>query len=324
MNFQNLNEINKPEFYVDTALKRGDEKARLTRSSIKLKQRLAKSKAIELKRIEAISDFIKKTFLRILQSYPNIDDLHEFYQQLIRLNLDYPQLKKSLGAMNWVAKQIEILHDDYHKKIKKTEDSIKINQLRREYIGRAKSLVKRIKKELEYLEYSRKIMTDFPSVKTKLFTVAIVGFPNIGKTTLLSNITDSKPEINLYPFTTKKIMVGTTLINHSKVQFLDTPGTLNRFDKMNNFEKQSFLAIKYCTNAIIFIYDLTGTYPLEQQEKLREKLMDFDKPMIYYLSKTDLLKQEEIDNFKKSSKLQLHTEPKQILEEVKELFSKDY
>jgi len=38
-------------------------------------------------------------------------------------------------------------------------------------------------------------MKGFPSIKTNLPTIAIAGFPNVGKTTLLSKITDAKPKI---------------------------------------------------------------------------------------------------------------------------------
>ena len=45
-------------------------------------------------------------------------------------------------------------------------------------------------------------MKDYPTIKTSLFTVAICGFPNVGKTTLLSKMTPSEPEISNYSFTT--------------------------------------------------------------------------------------------------------------------------
>jgi nucleolar GTP-binding protein len=82
-----------------------------------------------------------------------------------------------------------------------------------------------------------------------------------------------------------------------KVQFIDTPGTLARPDKMNNIEKQAYLAIKYVADLVIYIFDLTETYPVEDQKKLLENFKEFRKPIIFYLSKTDLLEQGAIKIF---------------------------
>ncbi|MBI5881054.1 50S ribosome-binding GTPase, partial [archaeon] len=125
--------------------------------------------------------------------------------------------------------------------------------------------------------------------KTKTFTVAIAGFPNVGKTTLLSKLTGSTPEIANYAFTTRNLNMGYAEINNHKVQFIDTPGTLNRFEKMNPIERQAYLAIKYCADIVIFVFDMgDSTYPLEQQQKLLTTVEKFGKDMIIYLSKTDI------------------------------------
>lgn len=130
-------------------------------------------------------------------------------------------------------------------------------------------------------------------------TVAIAGFPNVGKTTLLSKITSSTPEINSYAFTTKGLNLGYAKMKNLKIQFIDTPGTLNRLNKMNSIEKQAHLAMKYVTDIIIYIFDLTESYPLADQEKLFKRIKEYDLPEIIYLSKTDLLDKDTIGSFKK-------------------------
>ena len=141
-------------------------------------------------------------------------------------------------------------------------------------------------------------MKAYPIIKTSLFTVAITGFPNIGKTTLLYKLTGSKPEIKSYAFTTKTINLGYFSHNNAKIQVIDTPGTLNRFDKMNNIEKQAFLAMKYCTQLIVYVFDLTEPYPLDKQIELYEKIKLLSLPVIVYLSKTDIIDKKIIQEFK--------------------------
>ena len=135
-------------------------------------------------------------------------------------------------------------------------------------------------------------------VKTKLPTIAIAGFPNVGKSTLLGKISSSKPEVAAYPFTTKGIMIGYFKKDSKKIQILDTPGTLNRLDKMNMIEKQAWLALKLVAKKIIYIFDLTEPFPLDLQEELYTKIKQLQKPVMIYLSKTDILEKEKVNKFK--------------------------
>ena len=134
-------------------------------------------------------------------------------------------------------------------------------------------------------------------------TITICGFPNVGKTTLLYKLTGSKPEIGEYAFTTKSINVGyiEADIKHKKQKFqiLDTPGTLNRFDKMNNIEKQAYLAIKYLANMLVYVFDLAESFPIEDQKQLYFGLKEFNKPMLVYLSKKDVLDADVVKAFEK-------------------------
>ena len=302
MNFQGLQSIEKPEFYIKTALDRGDNAASLVRTSKTKETRLNKSKSIELRRVSAVKDSLNKALMKILLSYPSIDDLPEFYQQLIRTTLEYESLKKGLGSVNWATKKIKDFYDIYSLKIKRSRELKDINMHRKEYIGRIKSVVTQIRKQLAYLEEARRVMKKYPSIKTKLFTVAIAGFPNVGKTTLLSKLTPSRPEINSYAFTTKGIMIGYMETPYQKLQLLDTPGTLNRFNRMNPIEQQAYLAIRYCANAIVYVFDLTETYPMKEQKQLYRNLLEHDKPIVCYLSKTDIVDKKIIDEFVQKSR----------------------
>ena len=83
------------------------------------------------------------------------------------------------------------------------------------------------------------------------------------------------------------------------IQLLDTPGTLNRFNKMNDIEQQAYLVMKLVAEKIIYIFDLTEPYPLKDQIKLYERIKELGKPVIIYLSKTDILDKKKVNEFKK-------------------------
>ena len=299
MNFQNLGKIEPYTFYLDVAFASAKTKADQARTKKISKDKLKKSKLIEIEKVSTIAKLLTKQLNRILKSFPFIDELHPFYKELVKCTVDYYATKKALGAIKWVLDKVEAFSEITKKKIQKTGDIKKINVYRREFYGRISSLFKQIKKDFLVLEDARKIMKSYPIIKTSLFTVAITGFPNIGKTTLLYKLTGSKPEINSYAFTTKSINIGYFKENNKKIQVLDTPGTLNRFNKMNNIEKQAFLAMKYCAHLIIYIFDLTEPYALGRQEELYTKIKGCGLLILIYLSKTDIIDTKKVEEFKK-------------------------
>lgn len=307
MNFQDLTKIETADFYLDLAFRKAKKTVEKVRAKTKIRAgkdaRLEKSKRIETERISTIRNILYDRLNEILTSFPSINSLPIFYQELVKCTLDYVALKKSLGAINWVAKKVNDFFRIYQSKITKTRDLEKINALRREFYGRVSSVVNRIKEELAYLEEARRVMKDFPAVKTSVKTAAVMGFPNVGKTTLLYKLTGSKPEINTYAFTTKNINISYIKTKDKKIQILDTPGTLNRFNKMNDIEKQAYLALKHCADLIVYVFDLTEPFPLKDQESLLKELRKFEKKILIYLSKTDILEKEKVEEFKKKYKV---------------------
>ena len=300
MNFQDLKKIETPDFYLDVAFRKAKQKADLSRLSLKKdSKRINKSKDVELERIAIVRLSLMSNFDKIIRNYPSLDNLTEFYKELINATLDYEKLKKALGAVNSAKLVTNDIYKKYSLKIKKSQELPRINQHRREFYGRISSIPKRIKKELEYLELARRTMRNYPAVKSGLPTVAIAGFPNVGKSTLLKKLTTAKPEINEYPFTTKILNIGYMEIGYHKIQLIDTPGTLNRFDKMNPIEKIAHLAMKYVAEKIIYVFDPTEEYSKDDQEKLLKRTKEFDKELIIYLSKADIADKEKVDEYKK-------------------------
>jgi nucleolar GTP-binding protein len=287
MGFDSIPKIEEVKWYLDLAFKNAGKKAKDMKS-----QRGPKEDTIKKAELAKISE-IRRTLTRhlnlILKSFPSIDSMAEFYQELVRTTLDYRSLKQSLGALNWAVKRIDAFAASYATKVKRCREFKVMISYPKEFYGRVSSVMKQIKKNLIYLDGARKAFRDFPSIKQDMFTVAIAGFPNVGKTTLLTKLTKSKPEIAAYAFTTKKLNTGYSTIDNRKVQFIDTPGTLNRFEKMNPIERQAHLAVKYCADLIIFVFDTSDeTYERADQMKLLSKMKRQGKDIIIYLSKTDI------------------------------------
>jgi GTP1/Obg family GTP-binding protein len=82
---------------------------------------------------------------------------------------------------------------------------------------------------------------------------------------------------------------------------------------MNKIEQEAYLALKYVADKIIYIFDLTEPYPIEDQIKLYNRLKELNKPIIIYLSKTDILEKEKIEEFSKKFKVVDLEELKKII-----------
>jgi nucleolar GTP-binding protein len=275
--------IENNEFYIEVAFKRANESAKLTRLKVG-GSRIQKSQMIEAAKLDSVNDVLSNFLEKIQMAFPNYRELTTFYQELIKCYFDVGDFRKSLAAMIWAKEKIAEFCKFYKHKILKCTQLPKINQFRTQFYGRVSSTMKQINKNLQLLEEARKILNDFPVVKM-MKTVCIAGFPNVGKTTLLSKLTKSKPEIASYSFTTKRLNMGYS----DDIQFIDTPGTLNRLEKMNAIERQALMAMKYVADKIIYVFDLTEIYPIEDQIKLLDVVKELKKPIIIYLSKTDIL-----------------------------------
>ena len=298
MNFQNLKKVEEPDFYINLALSRAAKGGESAKEKTHGETVISYQKRKEAKKLDTIKSILMDRLMEILVGFPSLDGLPEFYRELITLSTDYARIKKSLASINWIVNKLRELTQLYNSKIARCEDLGKIHDYRNEYYGRVCSLLKRRKEDFRFLEETRRVMKDFPSIKTSVPTVCIFGFPNVGKTTLLYKLTGSKPEISNYSFTTKTINISYIKEAHRKLQVVDTPGTLNRFEKMNNIEKQAYLALKHCADSIVYVFDVTEPYPMEDQEKLFNSLKAFDKKIYIYVSKLDIIDPKLLVGFK--------------------------
>jgi nucleolar GTP-binding protein len=300
MNFQDLQSVNDSKFYLDQAFKKSKLHGEhvFARSS---GDQLFRIKKTETEKLKVFTKVLREYMDDIVKKFPNIDNLPEIYTELIRLTLDYDFLKKSLGSLSWITKRLDELSVQYLGSLKRCDHKDEITKVMGAYYGRVGSLMRQVDKSLKYIEEARWTMKQYPTLKTDLFTVAITGFPNIGKSTLLSKLTPAKPEIKDYAFTTKQINQGYATYGSRKVQFVDTPGVLDR-SKTNNIELQAFLVLKYLVNLIIYVIDLTEPYPIKQQEELLKKLKEHDKPIVVYLSKADIIDEKSIAKARKKYK----------------------
>jgi small GTP-binding protein len=111
--------------------------------------------------------------------------------------------------------------------IKEIEDRIsktKYNKSTEHTIGIYKAQIAKLKEKQEARSGSKGSVDSYFIRRSGDASVILVGFPSVGKSTLLNGITDANSEVGAYAFTTLRPIPGMLEYKHSKIQVLDVPG----------------------------------------------------------------------------------------------------
>lgn len=262
-------------------------------------------KGKEIAKIDVSAEYLIEKLLLIVTDFPSIDKLPDFYRDLFKFIIDINKIRKSLSNLSSVAKVIKNIRREKIVALKElqfeTNSRTKAKKISNEYFGRVSSLIKSLGKDIDFYNESIKKLKELPSIKTDEEVYLIAGLPNVGKSTLLSKITESKPKIASYPFTTKGLNVGLFFKKYVPIQVIDTPGLLDRpISARNNIELKAISAFQYLKGTIIFVVDPLQEI-IEQKNLLNElKKLFSDKGFIIVINKTDLVNETELEKVKKA------------------------
>jgi GTP-binding protein len=125
--------------------------------------------------------------------------------------------------------------------------------------------------------------------------VGLIGFPNVGKSTLLSVVSDARPKIADYHFTTLVPNLGVAKIRDSAIVIADIPGIIEGAHEGTGLGI-AFLRHIERTRLLIHVVDVSGIEgrnPVEDFEKINSELAAYSKalsqkPQIIAANKTDI------------------------------------
>jgi GTP-binding protein len=131
--------------------------------------------------------------------------------------------------------------------------------------------------------------------------VGLIGFPNAGKSTLISRISAARPKIADYPFTTLVPNLGMVRLSEDRSFVVaDVPGLIKGASQGHGLGHQ-FLRHIERTKVLVHLVDVSsasGRDPVEDFDTIREELKFFDegvfaKPQLTVASKLDALDEPE-------------------------------
>src|SRR4030043_612383 len=110
---------------------------------------------------------------------------------------------------------------DIEKQIKEIEDEIfktQKNKATEHHIGKLKAKIAHLREVADKRKSAGAKGKGFTIKKSGDATVGLIGFPSIGKSTLLNKLTDAKSRVGDYDFTTIDAIPGMLLYNGAKIQ----------------------------------------------------------------------------------------------------------
>lgn len=149
-------------------------------------------------------------------------------------------------------------------------------------------------------------------LKLKLIAdISLIGFPNAGKSSLLSSLTNARPKVANYPFTTLNPGLGIMYAHEREFVLVDLPGLIEGASKGVGLGDK-FLAHAERTKMILHLIDGLEEDLTERYKKIREEIKSYgnelsNKKEIVIINKIDSIDEEKLNEkikeFKKKTKV---------------------
>ena len=146
---------------------------------------------------------------------------------------------------------------DIERQIKDIEDEIfntQKNKATEHHIGKLKAKIARLRSEVEKRKSSGGKGKGFAIKKQGNATVGLVGFPSIGKSTLLNQLTEADSRVGSYDFTTLDAIPGMMKYNGANIQIFDLPGLISGASEGKGRGREVLSAVRN-VDLILFMID---------------------------------------------------------------------
>ena len=135
-----------------------------------------------------------------------------------------------------------------------------------------------------------------------LADVALVGYPNVGKSSFISKVSNAKPKIASYPFTTLIPNLGVVEVENTQFVIADVPGLIKGAHEGAGLGNIFLRHVERCSVIahVIDISGMEGRDPVKDYYDIRKELEFFSEDLakkeeIIIANKIDLLDEKELE-----------------------------
>lgn len=160
--------------------------------------------------------------------------------------------------------------EDKLQELREEYSKTKYNKATNKHLGILRKKIAKIRKELS--EKKSGTGVGFAVRKTGDATVALVGFPNAGKSSLLGRITNAESKVADYAFTTLTVVPGVLEYNGARIQILDVPGLIEGAS-VGKGGGRKIVSVIRVADLLVFMVDVNSP---AQLYKLLDELFSLD------------------------------------------------
>ncbi|MFP4530586.1 MAG: NOG1 family protein [Halodesulfurarchaeum sp.] len=248
--------------------------------------------------LQTASNVLSDNLQYVVRDWPDFDAVGPFYYELADALVGVDELRQHLSEVSWAGQKTHDLGREYIGRLPKG-DADAARKIRKQGFARMGSVMNEVADDLEAIGKARDTLNSLPDIDPEVPTIAVAGYPNVGKTAFVNSVTRAHNETAAYPFTTTGIDVGHVERDHITYQIVDTPGLLDRPEaERNEIESQATSALAHVADLVLYFFDPSETcgYELSDQRALREDVEStLSVPMLVVCNKADLSRDVEAD-----------------------------
>ena len=129
--------------------------------------------------------------------------------------------------------------------------------------------------------------------------IGLIGLPNAGKSTLISTVSEAKPKIADYPFTTLNPVLGIAKYNNNELVIADIPGLIEGAHEGKGLGDRFLGHIERC-NLLLHLIDANDSDVINSWKTVRNEISAYSKELdekkeIIVLSKSDSIDETKSD-----------------------------
>jgi len=191
-NFKQITVITPAKDLINIVLSKTQRK---TPTVVHASYQIPRIRTFYMRKIKFTQSTLHEKLAHILEDFPKLDDIHPFFADLINVLYDKDHYKLALGHVHSARNLIDNVAKDYVRLMKYGDSLYRCKMLKRAALGRMCTITKKLTSSLAFLEEVRKHLARLPSINPFERTLLITGYPNVGKSSFINQITHANVEV---------------------------------------------------------------------------------------------------------------------------------
>lgn len=207
-----------------------------------------------------------------------LEDLSGFSRALLEDRYGPGGIERSLLRVHRAQERLLGFRTEEEKRLARADAPYAFGGSVRRFYGRAASVLFEVERDLARLKEAQALLADRPGLGGALPALPVVGYPNVGKSSLVTRLTRARLRVAPYPFTTLTTAAGHLALRPGvQTPLVDTPGLREAEGRSSHAaEREALLALEHSGPVALFLFDPSGRcgWSMEEQEALLTRLKE--------------------------------------------------